>query len=315
MKKSSLLYTIVVLFVLLLMVGCAPQVDVAATDAAVAAGAAAKETSEAMTVATEQKVQEEAEAHAAQLTADAQATLEAEAIAAATSTAIAEATAAFQATGTQSALDRSATATARVYERATQTAEAIVQATADAQPMADLVAKLNADGYLKSTEGEWQRLDFTFDQAWAQIGWYWWWPTGITMENFVLRTDASWDSASDTPNDSGCGFVIRPDSKGNHYMTFLSMNGWSVVGEMKNEYWRYIQKKPVSGLAFPQGSAEIVLVVEDETITMLVNGEKVMRDVSLVAREGELALTILSGTNKGFGTSCTMENIDLWILK
>jgi hypothetical protein len=48
---------------------------------------------------------------------------------------------------------------------------------------------------------------------------------------------------------------------------------------------------------------------------MLVNGEKVLRDGTLGIRAGELALTIVSGTNKGFGTACTMENIDIWILE
>jgi hypothetical protein len=47
---------------------------------------------------------------------------------------------------------------------------------------------------------------------------------------------------------------------------------------------------------------------------MLRHGEEALRYGSLVAREGDLALTIVSGTNKGFGTACTMENVDIWIL-
>lgn len=318
MNTTSLLSKVAVLLVLLSLVGCGPGVDVPATEATGTAAAvelSAAATRDAAAAATATKVIEEADAHSATSTAEAQATLDSEAEAAATSTAIAEATAAAQATGTQLAVDRSVTATARVHSRATSTAEAIAQATVDAQPMYDIVAKLNADGFLKTTQGEWTRLDFTFDWAWAQISWYQWLPTFLTMQNFVLRTDASWDSGSDTPNNSGCGFVFRLDEKGNHYMTFLSMTGSAIVGESKNEGWRTIRESTVSGLTFPKGSAEITLAVEDEWITMLVNGEKVLRDPSLAKREGELALTVISGTNKGFGTSCTMENIDIWFLK
>ena len=316
MKTTSKLYKIIVLLLLLPMVGCGPSVDTPATEAAAAAAeVSAKATKDAVAAATAEQVLAEAEAHDAQSTADAQATVEAEAQAAATAASIAEATAASQATSTQAAVDRSVTATARAFERATQTAEAIAQATAAAQPMADIVQKLNTDGFIKATAGEYLRLPITFDEAWAQIGWYQWMPTGIDATNFVIRTDASWDSGSDTPNKSGCGFVIRTDQKSNHSMIFLSMTGYSVLGEMKNEYWRNIRESSAPRLTFPKGSAEITLAVEDEWITMLVNGEKVLRDGTLGIRPGELALTIISGTNKGFGTACTMENIDIWILE
>jgi hypothetical protein len=135
------------------------------------------------------------------------------------------------------------------------------------------------------------------------------------MQNFVLRADASWDSDSDTPNASGCGIVFRRDEENSHYLAFLSMTGTAHLGETKNDRWRTIQITDVSGLTFPKGSAEITLAVEDEWVTILVNGEKVLRDFSLAKREGELGLTIISGTNKGYGTSCKMENIDIWLLK
>lgn len=318
MRITYRLVGLVVMLVLFSLVGCKPAVDIQETDTAATAAAietAVESTEDAAAAATAEKIIEEADAYSAQSTTDANATITADAQAAATATAYAEATAAFQATGTQIVVNRSVTATARVFARATSTAETIIQATAAAQPMADIVQKLNTDGFLKSTSGEWMRLDYTFDEVWAKIDWYAWWPTELNTQNFVLRTDASWDSDSDTPNSSGCGIVFRIDEKDNHYMTFLSMTGTAHLGEVKYDRWHTIQITDVPGLTFPKGSAEITLAVEDEWVTMLVNGEKVLRDFSLAKRAGDLALTVISGTNKGYGTSCKMENIDIWLLK
>ena len=322
MNKTQVLGGIILLVALVVSSCSGLGVNTAATETAVAVeaeAAAAAAAAAASATAEAEAANATAEAEAAVATAEAQATLDAQATvdaqAAATATAEAEATATAEAEATQKALDRAATATAKVVAQQTATAEAVVQATAQAQPMVDLVAKLQADGYLTSTEGEYMRLPFTYEEEWAQLAWYSWNPTGLQLTNFVLRADASWDSGSDTPNPSGCGFVIRVDDKGNHYMTFLSMTGEVILGEMRNNSFRLIKQPYFGNVGMPRGSAEITLVVENEWVTMLVNGEKAMRDGTLAVRNGMLALTLISGTNKDFGTACTMENIDIWLLK
>jgi hypothetical protein len=49
-------------------------------------------------------------------------------------------------------------------------------------------------------------------------------------------------------------------------------------------------------------------------VTFYVNGEYVYSWRDEVLKEGNLALTLLSGINTGFGTRCTMENVELWVL-
>ena len=58
-----------------------------------------------------------------------------------------------------------------------------------------------------------------------------------------------------------------------------------------------------------------MLVVDDKRISFYVNGERVATAYDGSLNAGNIALTLLSGTNKDYGTRCTMSNIDLFIFK
>ncbi len=55
-----------------------------------------------------------------------------------------------------------------------------------------------------------------------------------------------------------------------------------------------------------------MLVEEGGHIIYFVNGDKVLDRQDNQLTEGDLALTLVSGTNLDFGTRCTMTNIELW---
>jgi len=195
-------------------------------------------------------------------------------------------------------------------------ANALASATAQAQPLYELVQDLNAEGHLSSTDGIYNALP-DFDESWAQIGWYQWWYTDYSPTDFVIRAEASWDSASDKANwwNSGCGFVFREDGVSNHYLAYLGLDGYVYFS-------RNVRDKPASlgnsyygKLGTPKGQAQIMLVVEGTTITFFVNGERVYTRQDQGLESGKLALTLLSGINSGFGTRCTMTDIELWELK
>lgn len=68
----------------------------------------------------------------------------------------------------------------------------------------------------------------------------------------------------------------------------------------------------------PEGSAELILLVNGDKIYFFVNGEEVYNssDALLTGAldSGDLTFILMSGTNKDFGTRCQMKNTDLWDL-
>ena len=162
---------------------------------------------------------------------------------------------------------------------------------------------------------EYYRLD-DFDESWAQINWYQWWNTGYQPQNFIIRVDSAWETASNTANwfSSGCGFVYAEDGEENHYMTFLALDG--NVHTFRNLKGQFTEMKGgyYGKVGTPDGDAELLLMVKDQYITFIVDGRKVVRfqDPNLTA--GNLGLTLNSGTNKDYGFRCMMTDIDLWIL-
>ncbi len=58
-----------------------------------------------------------------------------------------------------------------------------------------------------------------------------------------------------------------------------------------------------------------MLVVEGRVFKYFVNGERVLTRESASMPAGRLNLTLISGTNKDFGTRCLMKNIELWELE
>lgn len=262
-----------------------------------------------------------------QLAADTQATLDAQATAdiqTATSAAEASATAeSVNATATVSMqrTENSATSQAKNTQTAATrqagTQQAITEATAQAQPMVDLLEKLNADGYLVETSGEYTRLpDFTQEQA--KINYLDIFPTFLSPANFVIRADIAYESASTSANwfNSSCGFLFRWDfTSGNFYQTVLSLDGNVEIKRWKNSYLTPLSTAYYGKMDTPKGHFAMVLIAEGPQITVLINGIKVARINDSAYSEGDLAFTLTSGTNKDFGTRCSYSNIDLWVLE
>jgi hypothetical protein len=207
-----------------------------------------------------------------------------------------------------------ATQTAQTSE--TASAEAILSATQTAQPMQALVDSLAKDGYLKTAEGTYYQIE-PFDKSWAQLNWYKWWGTSYSPTNFVLHTHTNWWSASRKANwyASGCGFVFHEADEANHYFIGLVLNGNVVLHRVKDGIYTALGHNLYGNIDVPDGSAEVTLVMEDGWITFFVNGKKVLRTKDTSIPGGDLAFSLISGTNKDFGTRCLMTDTELWILK
>ena len=241
----------------------------------------------------------------AQRTADAQATFDNQAIH------IAQATLSRQETLTARAIRAGATVT----QYAINVQSTKIAATAHAQPILDTVLRLNDDGAINNTEGQLYELD-NFDESWAQINWYKWWNTGLTPQRFVVTAHVEWDTASKIANwfSSGCGFVFAAKDKDNHYLVTLGLDGYVNIVRQANNRWNRLARTYYDKLPVPAGEADVILAVEDDLITVYVNGEQAAHAHDKYPHSGPLALTLMSGTNKGYGMRCQMTDIHVWRL-
>lgn len=172
-------------------------------------------------------------------------------------------------------------------------------------------------GYVAHTNSNIEEFD-DFSVAWAQLGWYQWYPLGKDVLNFSLSAHFKWMSASKTADASGCGFVfaIQPDN--GHYAVFLDRNkvifldGDSSYGS----YARSVGKTSGSGRVKFNNPAEadFTLIVNGIDAYVLVNNELIGKYTLSKSRvlQGDVGLTVLSGTNKDYGTRCEMTNIHLF---
>jgi hypothetical protein len=187
-------------------------------------------------------------------------------------------------------------------------------ATAQYNDMALFVQEAADKGFIKSTEGEYNRLE-VYTEEWAQINWYNWTPTDFSPANFVFRAHMNWQSASQTPDLSGCGILFRLQDDGDHYGFLVTSDGW--VHFILNEAYFNFGGKVYHGQNKSAGDVDFAMTAQDDEFNVYINGERLGAFYGHKATmlTGDLAYTLLSGTNKDFGTRCTMTNTELWTLK
>jgi hypothetical protein len=198
----------------------------------------------------------------------------------------------------------------------TNTAEAEMEVEPQVGAFSEKLQVAYDDGVLPTMDGMYHRLE-DFDESIAKTNRFYWWDTGYAPENFVIRVDAYWDTANEQTNwdQSGCGFVFGLEDEQNYNRTWLGLDGFVNLKRLVKDDWQWIAKRPNGKLSIPEGEAEIMMVVFDKRITIYVNGEKELSEYDPFYTAGKLALSVHSGTNKGFGTQCKMSNIDLMIFE
>ncbi|MBN2386907.1 MAG: hypothetical protein JXB85_07795 [Anaerolineales bacterium] len=171
------------------------------------------------------------------------------------------------------------------------------------------------NGYIESTNGSYYPLD-EFFADWAQIGWYSWQQTGYDPADFVLQAHFSWETDTSTPNPSGCGIVFRLQNDGAHYVIFVTTDGYLHFG-VNDAYFQFSGGQGYYAPAATGGEADFAMTVSGSTFNMFIDGEHVKTYYGRTNDwlEGDLAYTILSGTNAGFGTRCEITNSELWVLE
>ena len=149
----------------------------------------------------------------------------------------------------------------------------------------------------------------------AQINYFSWWNTDYAPTNFVIRSDVNWQSASDSANwpFSGCGWVFGEKDSDNFHMAFLSLDGYGFLKKWVDGKEEVVVKQRYGNVDIPQGSAKLLLSVQNDRAAFYVNGEEMYNIYDGNIDPGKLSFTVLSGTNSGFGTRCEWSNTGLMI--
>lgn len=172
-------------------------------------------------------------------------------------------------------------------------------------------------GFLASSQGQLIELD-DFSYSWAQLGWYNWLPLGGSASDFFVGAHFKWNSAIKSSDISGCGFVFSLQPDRDHYAVFLDRaRVFLVITDQTLGYSKPISPTRGTGLVdfdYP-AEADFTLIVKGPYAYVLVNNEVVGEYTLSQSRElhGELGLTVLSGTNRDYGTLCEMTNLRLWL--
>jgi hypothetical protein len=188
-------------------------------------------------------------------------------------------------------------------------------ATQQVEQFAAKVKQYHDAGYVSTTDGSYDYLgDISY--SWAEIGYYNWHKTKFSPTDFIIKSEVTWNSASAAADSSGCGFVFRIQSNQDHYMFYLSLKGYVEAATNVGNRWNPLGRGSF-GIAAQRGTATVTLIVEGSTFRALVDDKLVKAFTGLAGKltTGDLAYTVLSGTNKGYGTSCDFKNTELWTIK
>ena len=175
-------------------------------------------------------------------------------------------------------------------------------------------------GFISTTQGRFEKYD-DFNEEWAQLRWYQWWTMDDEAENFIMSAHFKWSSAYRNADVSGCGFVFAIQENGDHFAVFLDRTLIRFLNSDQSAYTRRLGVTRGTGRvnfnnpADQPAEADFTLIVNDAYVYVIVDDE-VVGEYSLPKSrilDGNLGLSLLSGTNKDFGTRCEMTNLHVWI--
>jgi len=179
--------------------------------------------------------------------------------------------------------------------------------------MSVLVQGYHDEGYLPSADGEYIPLA-DFEEDWAQIDWYRWWTFDLTASTFVMSGHFNWSSAVDYPAISGCGFAFDV-SENSAYAVFVDKDRILFLNGKGYEVGKTRGSGRVSFSLPAEIDFTLIVNSEEHKAFALVDGEFI-GEYAISQNEnisGAVGYSILSGTNRDFGTHCEITNASLWV--
>jgi hypothetical protein len=221
-------------------------------------------------------------------------------------------------TGTATLVPVTPTNTAKPTSTPKPTATLNVAATKQYEDFFSQVEGFKDQGYIPDTKGTYVKLQ-DFNESWAQLGWFRWWHQDfdINITNFVLDAHFSWESASAVSENSGCGIVFALQEDGKNYSVFLDKSRIYFTRSDADYYYELGKIKGTGRVQFenPAEADFSLLVFETQAYAFVdrnfIGEYSLSKDQPL---KGKLAYSLLSGTNKDYGTRCEITNSQLWVL-
>ncbi len=223
-------------------------------------------------------------------------------------------------TPTSTPVPATATATKKPTPTPRPTATPNFAATQEYKDFYSQVKGYYDKGQLASTNGTYKALD-DFSESWPQIDWYQYWPAHDAISDFLFSAHFRWSAASQTPDVSGCGLVFAYQQNGDHYAVFLDRSRVLVVHadvSKDNRSYEVGKTRGTGRVSFGNpAEADFALAVNSYHAFVYVNKELIGEYTLSVdsVMKGELYYTLLSGTNKDYGTRCEMTHVRLWIIQ
>ena len=191
-----------------------------------------------------------------------------------------------------------------------------IAATRHREDMNEEVQTYFDKGYLTTTKGNFDEFD-DFEEEWDITEGYGLWSIGEWAEDFFMSAHFSWSTDGPAKDISGCGFAFAIRDNQDHFAVFLDKSGILFL-EAVQSLGKSYEVERVSGTGEVELDdpleADFTLIVRKKSAIVLVDGRKVgvyeLPMIKLI--EGDLAVSIISGTDKGYGTRCEISNFHLW---
>jgi hypothetical protein len=173
------------------------------------------------------------------------------------------------------------------------------------------------ESLIPATNGEYRILD-AFNKSFAQIGWMSYEYSDFEVEYFVFNADVTWRTAVDNADTSGCGIVFAIEEKGknNEYYGVILDKSRIYFTSARSGHYRELGKTRGTGrLDFGNpAEAELTILVYENLAYVYVDdnfvGEYGLSKDKAV--RGKFGYGIISGTNKSYGTTCSIKNARMW---
>ena len=169
-------------------------------------------------------------------------------------------------------------------------------------------------GYLTTANGTIKEYE-DFKTEWAQLNWFRWWPLGQKAGDFFISAHFKWSSAFKNADTSGCGFIFDLTEDSLYYAVFLDRTGVHFLTKTANGVRRLGKTRGIGTVKFDNpAEADFTVIAKGAYAFVLVDGELIGEYTLSQSKplHGDIALTVLSGTNKDYGTRCEMNNIHIW---
>jgi len=170
-------------------------------------------------------------------------------------------------------------------------------------------------GYLTTVSGKFKEFD-DFKTEWAQLNWFRWWPLDQKAGDFFITAHFKWESAFKNADTSGCGFIFDLTADSLYYAVFLDRTDVHFLTKTATGVRRLGKTRGTGTVNFDNpAEADFTVITKGAYVYVLVDGELIGEYTLSQSKplHGDIALTVLSGTNKDYGTRCEMSNIHVWM--